>query len=59
MRQMYGYFRRNRAVTSIEYALIAALIALVIVIAISATGTNLGMLYNDILISIANALGGS
>lgn len=45
--------------TSIEYALIAALIALAIVVAISATGTNLGMLYNDILISIANALGGS
>ena len=59
MRQTGCFSRRNRGVTSIEYALIAALIALAIVVAISATGTNLGMLYNDILISIANALGGN
>ena len=48
--------RQRQGVTSIEYALIAMLIALVIIGAIRATGANLGALYNDIMTSIVSAL---
>jgi len=48
--------RQERAVTSIEYALIASLIAVVIVVAISSVGANLGVLYNQIMTSIIDAL---
>lgn len=48
--------RKERGVTSIEYALIASLIAVVIVVAISSVGANLGVLYNQIMTSIIDAL---
>lgn len=46
----------DRGVTAIEYALIAALVAVAIVGALSATGTNLGALYNDVMDKITAAL---
>lgn len=45
-----------RGVTAIEYALIAALIAVAIVGALSATGTSLGALYEDVMTKITAAL---
>lgn len=47
---------RSRAVTSIEYALVAALIALMIVSAITLVGTNLAALYDQVMNSIVAAL---
>ena len=38
----------NKAVTAIEYALIAALIAVVIVVAVSALGTNVSSTFNNV-----------
>ena len=53
--------RRQAGVTAIEYALIAALIAIVILGALTLTGGNLKNLYDastsSILKAIANALG--
>ena len=51
-----AFFRDSKAVTSIEYALIAALIFLVIVSAVGLVGTNLGNIYNQVMTSIVNAL---
>jgi pilus assembly protein Flp/PilA len=49
---MSGAFRvfkaDNKAVTAIEYALIAALIAVVIVVAVSALGTNVANTFNSV-----------
>ena len=49
---MSGAFRAfkadNKAVTAIEYALIAALIAVVIVVAVSALGTNVSSTFNTV-----------
>jgi len=43
---------RQDGVTAIEYALIAALIALVIIVAVTAIGTNLSGTFNFIATSI-------
>jgi pilus assembly protein Flp/PilA len=51
-----GFLHDSKGVTSIEYALIASLIFLVIVSAVGLVGTNLGELYNQVLTSIVNAL---
>ena len=48
--------RWSRGVTAIEYALIAALVAVAIVGALVATGTSLGDVYNNVMTSIGNAL---
>ena len=45
-------YRSNRGATAIEYGLIAALIALVVIGAITAIGTNLNTSFN----SVANGL---
>lgn len=50
------FINRHEAVTSIEYALIAALIAMAIIGGISAVGGNLGAIYNQIMTSITSAL---
>ena len=44
----------EEGVTAIEYALIAALIAIVIVAAVPAAGQNLLLLYNNVAGALAN-----
>lgn len=43
-----GFRRNTRAVTAIEYALIAALIAVVIIGAVTALGTNVSNTFNSV-----------
>ena len=45
----------NRGVTSIEYALLAALIAMAIIGAAATVGTNLSALYDQIQTAVTNA----
>jgi pilus assembly protein Flp/PilA len=47
------FLREEEGVTAIEYGLIAALIAIVIIIAVTAIGTNL----NAVFCAVATALG--
>lgn len=42
----YRFLRENEGVTAIEYALIAALIAIVIIGAVTSTGTSLQAIFN-------------
>jgi pilus assembly protein Flp/PilA len=49
------FLRDRRGATAIEYGLIAALIAVAIIAGISATGTQLGGLFNN----VANAVSGA
>ena len=44
--------RREEGVTAIEYALIAALIAVVIVTAVTLLGTNVAAVFNNLATSI-------
>ncbi|MDE8346815.1 MAG: Flp family type IVb pilin [Acidocella sp.] len=43
-----GLFRDKRAVTAIEYALIAALIAVVIIGAVTSLGSNVASTFNSV-----------
>jgi pilus assembly protein Flp/PilA len=49
----------EQAVTSIEYALLAALIAMVCVAAVKTTGTNLSALYTDVCSKVTEAISGA
>lgn len=49
------FWQEEEGVTAIEYGLIAALIAVVIIVAVTAVGENLGAVFNY----IAGALEGS
>ena len=49
-------FRRQRGVTSIEYALLAALIALVIVTAVTNTGQTVGNFFNFVAAQVGAAI---
>jgi pilus assembly protein Flp/PilA len=49
----------EQAVTSIEYALLAALIAMVCVAAVKTTGTNLSALYTDVCNKVTKAISGA
>lgn len=55
MNNVMSFMRDEEGVTAIEYGLIAALIAVVIIGAVSAIGTNLSDLFQD----IADCLSGS
>lgn len=48
MRSLKRFFESERGVTSVEYALIALLVALAILVAATALGVNLGALYSDV-----------
>ena len=48
------FFHREDAVTAIEYGLLAALIAVVIIVGASLLGTNLNTLFTNIANCIAN-----
>ena len=49
------FLRDEEGVTAIEYGLIAALIAVVIIIAVKSVGTNLNAIFNKIAGELANA----
>ena len=42
------FFKEDEGVTAIEYGLIAALIALVIIVAVALVGTNLRTAFNNV-----------
>lgn len=49
--------RSQRGVTSIEYALIAGLIAMAIVVAVTAVGTTLGTFFDGVASQVSGANG--
>ena len=49
------FHQDEEGVTAIEYGLIAALIAVVIILAVTAVGTNLQVIFNTIAGALANA----
>ena len=55
MKAIQKFFRDEQGVTAIEYGLIAALIAVVIIGAVTVVGTQLKSTFND----VATALGGT
>lgn len=55
MRKFFGKLARDESgVTSIEYALLASLIAIAIILAVQAVGTNLMALYDKIARCVPN-----
>ena len=63
MRELLSNARRflldEHAVTSIEYALMASLIAMVCLGAVIATGTNLSVLYTNVCNKVTDAISGA
>jgi len=57
IKKVKGFFCEEDGVTAIEYGLIAALIAVVIIAAVTLTGTNLRAVFNGIAGALATALG--
>jgi pilus assembly protein Flp/PilA len=55
MKQLVNFFKDDDGVTAIEYGLIAALIAVVIIVAVTAVGQGLVGTFN----SVAAQLGGA
>jgi pilus assembly protein Flp/PilA len=49
------FLKNESGATAIEYGLIAALIAVVIITGVSAIGTNLGTKFNNIATNISSA----
>jgi pilus assembly protein Flp/PilA len=45
---LYGFRQDSRAVTAIEYALLAALVAVVIISAVSQLGTQISSVFNNV-----------
>jgi pilus assembly protein Flp/PilA len=56
MRRLHRFFHRENAVTAIEYALLAALIAGVIVIGATSVGDALGQIYTYVKDNVVLAL---
>jgi len=50
------FLREEEGVTAIEYGLIAALIAVVIILAVTAVGTQLKTVFCDVARSLANTV---
>jgi len=50
--RLYGLRSDDRGVTSVEYGLMVALIAIVIIAAVTLLGTNLSTLFNNIATAI-------
>jgi pilus assembly protein Flp/PilA len=59
MKLIKRFLREEEGVTMVEYGLIAALIAVVCVVAISAVGTNLNLVFEAIRDCLQSALGGA
>ena len=58
MKKLINFFKEEDGVTAIEYGLIAALIAIVIILALTLLGTALSNKF-DTIASHVNAAGGS
>jgi pilus assembly protein Flp/PilA len=57
MQTLFSRFVRDESgVTAIEYGLIAALIAVVIIVAVKSVGTELSLVFNAIEANLATAL---
>ena len=54
-----SFVRDERGVTMVEYGLIAALIAIVCIVAITNVGTNLNIAFETICEALAGAVGGA
>ena len=52
LRRIFGFDRNESGVTAIEYGLIASLIAIVIITAVTLVGTNLSAVFNTIAGSV-------
>ena len=57
MKKLMGLFKREDGVTAPEYALIAALIAVVIIAGVTLLGTNVQAAFNAIAVAIGGAIG--
>ena len=55
MEKIRRFFKEEEGVTAIEYGLIAALIAIVIIAAVAAVGTNLNSLFGTVASSLGSA----
>jgi len=55
MEKVMAFLKEEEGTTAIEYGLIAALIALVIITALKLLGTNLSKLFNDIAGSLTSS----
>ena len=55
MEKIKRFFKEEEGVTAIEYGLIAALIAVVIIVAVALVGTNLSSKFNTVANSISGA----
>lgn len=55
MKLFHSLLRDESGVTAIEYGLIAALIAVVIIVAVTAVGTNLTAVFSNVSTSLATA----
>lgn len=58
MKRLINFFKDDEGVTAIEYGLIAALIAMVIIVAVALVGTNLNATFGNIANHV-NVPGGS
>ena len=58
MKKLMRFFKDEEGVTAIEYGLIAALIAVVIITAVTLTGTNLRAVFNAVAGALSTAIGG-
>lgn len=55
MKKLMNLIKGEEGVTAIEYGLIAALIAVVIIVAVTAVGTNLSGKFNEVATAVNNA----
>lgn len=53
---MKRFLRDEEGVTAIEYGLIAALIAVVIIVAVTAVGTNLNSVFQNVATRLSSAI---
>lgn len=53
---MKRFLRDEEGVTAIEYGLIAALIAVVIIVAVTAVGTNLNTVFQNVATRLSTAV---
>ncbi len=54
--KMLHYFHDEEGATMIEYSLLAALISVVAIVAITAVGSNVNLVFNNVASKLAGAL---
>ena len=55
MKKLFGFLKEEDGVTAIEYGLIAALIGVAIVVAVTAVGTQLNTIFGTVKDKLAGA----